>query len=278
MLVLIAVTASACGATTRAGALCGAGGCAPPLVPRRGGPDDVCTCELNCRADEDCPAGQYCVLEPVPDALGHVCAPREEPLPEQTGHVEPAAVYLLGLAEPQEPEVPEPDVDAAQRAVARAAFARGAEAFEQGDWEQAHDAFHDAFSIAPLALVLYNLGVASVQTGRLVAADRLLRSFLERRASVRSPFRAEAVALLAGARERLSRIRVEIDGIGVYDTVFLDGAHLGALGALLLVDPGRHELVVGRRSEVISRVELQLEEGEERIVRVALPPSRQGAR
>lgn len=91
-------------------------------------------------------------------------------------------------AKPEEPvappvapdtgQPPRPQPSAEDLAKARDLFRNGVEAYTQGRWQEARDAFEAAYAIAPKAPVLYNLARVEQKLGNAKAACEHLEAYV----------------------------------------------------------------------------------------------------
>lgn len=158
-----------------------------------------------------------------------------------------------------------------ETAAGRDLFERGLELAEQGEWDEAVDRFMRSAEMRKSSAVEFNLAVGLSRIGRLLEATELLRE-IGADESVAEDVRDRADELLAELLPRLARLAVEVSGDAKDLNVTLDGERLPSalLGVYAPVDPGRHRLGLRRRSDVLERRALVLEEGERK--RVVLQP------
>lgn len=97
-------------------------------------------------------------------------------------------------------------------------FAAGMKAAEQGKYEEARQAFADAYSLQPTQPTLWNLAMAEYKTGKPVDAIRHVRLYLRQ-----SPREARYEALAPQFIERLAvqTCHIEVDTVAGAD-VFVD--------------------------------------------------------
>jgi len=152
---------------------------------------------------------------------------------------------------------------------ARSQFRSGMAAGEQGRWEEARDAFEEAYGILPRPRILLNLASAQMHTGRLIDATASYRRFLDEVTSGPDvQYRAGVEDELGRLEARVARLRIEVDGARPGDRVMLDDRELSRadLANEVLADPGSHALVALRDGHEVAREPLALDEGERRDV------------
>lgn len=133
-----------------------------------------------------------------------------------------------------------------QREEARARFARGVQAFEDGDYKLALIEFNRAYAIAPAYRMLYNIGQVNQQLGQYTAAlDALVRYLAEGGDRIPEARRAEVERDIEVLRGRTATVAVRSNQAGA--EVYLDDRRLGVtpLGPVT-VDAGEHRVVVRR--------------------------------
>jgi hypothetical protein len=128
------------------------------------------TLVLGCTPHQD--ATVVHVSDPPPAPAGS-----SEPLPEP--ELEPIPEPRLPLPWQLAPKVdaPRDPVDAA-RARARELFQEGAEAYAQGDFPKARDAFQAAYDLAPERALLFNIASAELRMRDMVSACAHFRQYV----------------------------------------------------------------------------------------------------
>jgi hypothetical protein len=178
-------------------------------------------------------------------------------------------------AEPQ----PAP-LAAADKETARNLYQMGITRFEEKDYAGALEAFHGADAIMHVPTTGLGVGRALIFLGRLVEArDRLLEV---RRFPVEpgepKPYaeaRTEAERLTDDLAERIPSLTVELGPVarGTSVTLTVDDIQLtaGTEGLPRSVDPGKNIVVAAKAEGYLdSRQQVKLNEGERRVVRMAL--------
>jgi hypothetical protein len=165
--------------------------------------------------------------------------------------------------------------DAAQIATARRLFTEAAELRSAGNWSEAASKLKDAIAIKETAGLRFHLAHCEEKLGHLVLAERDYDRADELiRAGAKAP---DVETLLATARadlrERVPSLLVKIPPDVPDVSVSVDGSSVEAatLGAPLPLDPGSHEVAAHAEGRTPFRLEVQLTEGEDRVVDVALP-------
>lgn len=132
---------------------------------------------------------------------------------------------------------------------ARQMFVEGVAHARAGHWDLALAAFEAAYAIAPRPTVLFNLAMAQLRTGKLLASNANFRRFVnsEDPSIGRSQLRV-AQHQLADVEARIPRLRIEIAGLKEGDRILLDQVRIypEELGRELWVDPGSHRVRVDR--------------------------------
>jgi len=179
----------------------------------------------------------------------------------------------LEAAQAQEPS-------RAELAAARRLFRQGMRAGEQGNWEEAREAFAQAYEIAPRPRALLNLGSAQMQTGQLLEATETYQRFMAQVTSGPDmEYRDGVEEELESLEERTPRVRIEAASLETGDRVHVDGSAVSnaILRVELPLNPGAHTFAIVRAGEELTREEVTLEEGEQRTVALdaaaaTLPP------
>jgi len=164
------------------------------------------------------------------------------------------------------------DAEAQEAAMARALFVDGVAQARQGSFHRAADFFRRAHELRPAPPVAYNLASALVQIGRLVEGTEILH-WVARHRRTTPEMRAAARLTIRRIAPRLARIRVALSGAPGEVSLTLDERPLGraVLGVMVPVDPGHHILAAHRGEERVAERELELEEGSEREIELAIP-------
>jgi tetratricopeptide (TPR) repeat protein len=177
----------------------------------------------------------------------------------------------LGAAADDEQADTSDDADAA-----RALFERAVLLAERGQWESALRHYQRSHAVKPAPETRYSIGVAQLNTGRLVAARASFRAFL--RDTEPDPeserFRSAATRALRLVGRRIGRVTIH----SRHDsTIELDGAPI-AVGTTRLVDPGMHVAVVTAPGFLPLTRTIVVEEGERLQLALALEPRPRDAR
>lgn len=119
------------------------------------------------------------------------CGPHPETAVVHVADAAPSAPAPLDPDPPQEPASPpaqpserpieqrlDPDGKEADRERARALFAQGAEAYAQGDFTRAHQAFLAAYELVPERALLFNIASCEVRLRDMVAACAHFRQYV----------------------------------------------------------------------------------------------------
>lgn len=159
----------------------------------------------------------------------------------------------------------------ADKDAARILFTEAKELREAGKLEQALDRFKRAHELAPTPITTLELGRTHAMLGHLVEARRLYRSIeaLEIKpaeSAKTTAAREEGKVLAAKLDARIPTVVLKVVSLDPLDTVTLDGKpiELGALGASLALDPGKHTLVARAKKEgaLPGTLEFTVAEGE----------------
>jgi hypothetical protein len=166
---------------------------------------------------------------------------------------------------------PTPD----EAGVAREQFRRGIESVDAGRWEDARAAFQRSYEAWPRPFTLLNLAGAQSQTGKLLASEESYRKFLREATGPAVEQKGAAEAALADVQKRMPHVKLAPSSpLLPSDTLAIDERPIAnvMVGILLPVDPGEHEVVVGRGGVPVVRVKLAVAEGEAKDVALAVPP------
>jgi hypothetical protein len=171
--------------------------------------------------------------------------------------------------------------NAEQVATARRLFAEAAELRSAGNWSEAASKLRDAIAIKETAGLRFHLAHCEEKLGHLVLAERDYDRADELiRAGAKAP---DVETLLATARAELRdrvpsllvKIPPDVPGI----SVSIDGSSVqtDTLTAPLPLDPGSHDVAANAEGRTPFRLEMQLAEGEDRVVEVTLPVPQRAA-
>ncbi|MFW5925513.1 MAG: PEGA domain-containing protein, partial [Myxococcota bacterium] len=169
--------------------------------------------------------------------------------------------------EPGEEAGEEPGEEA--RSLARAAYARGQELFEAGQFEEAEAAFEEAYGHVPNPVVLLGLAEARARQGDMVAAAQALDRYLLERPEAPDRVQVEErIAELKGTPATLV-LRVEPSDA----VVRIDGADpVREVPVQVELAPGDHEVRVRREGYLTYEEIVTLEPGAREKLEVALEP------
>lgn len=158
---------------------------------------------------------------------------------------------------------------------ARFHYEQGMHAVNAERWDEAIYSFERAYAAVPRPLILFNLGGAQLEAGRLAEALESYRRFLEDAGSdVRPQYRREAEAAIERLEPRLPRLTLSVSGAEPGDEVRLDGEALATsdIGTEIRVSPGEHLAEVAREGDIVASERFELAEGASRRVSVTVPP------
>jgi hypothetical protein len=129
---------------------------------------------------------------------------------------------------------------------ARELWYRGVDAFRNGRYEEARQAFAECYALMPKSDVLRNLSISEIQSGRYVDAARHLTVLLAG-ADLPANVREEATLRLQQAEAQIGRLNVNVDVPGA--TVSIDGVPVGRtpLDGPWYIEPGQHEVTVSKQ-------------------------------
>jgi hypothetical protein len=123
-----------------------------------------------------------------------------------------------------------------------ALYREGFDAATTGRWAEAKERFAAALAIRASPKVFFSLAQAEEQLGQLAVASHDYTSAIDgAKAAGESDVTSAAERALAALDPRVPRVRIVTDANGA--TASLDGQPI-AVGALVSVDPGGHQLVV----------------------------------
>jgi hypothetical protein len=128
---------------------------------------------------------------------------------------------------------------------ARELWYRGVDAFRNGRYEEARQAFSECYALMPKSDVLRNLSISEIQSGHYVAAARHLTELLSG-ADLPADVREEATRRLAQAEAQIGKLNVSVDVPGAL--VNIDGAPIGRtpLDGSWYLEPGQHEVAISK--------------------------------
>jgi hypothetical protein len=159
--------------------------------------------------------------------------------------------------------------------VARDIAHRGAEYFDDGDWERAREHFHRAYEIVPAPTLALMEARALVKLGRLAeATDAYSKAASAAPEEGNEPYkRASSTARveLAVLVTKVPSIRVLFPATGPRPSVRVDGAPV--IGSTSMpVNPGTHVITISVPGVPESWQTVTLAEGEQRAIPLDLPP------
>jgi tetratricopeptide (TPR) repeat protein len=135
------------------------------------------------------------------------------------------------------PRAEEPSDETRQKA--RAAYARGQQHFHAGRYEEAEEAFKEAYALIPNPLVMLGIAETREARGDTEGAVRALEHYLQKRAG--APDRERIEARIAELLPRPAVVRVETTPPGA--TIYLDGEPTSrTTPASIEVEPGEHAI------------------------------------
>jgi hypothetical protein len=117
------------------------------------------------------------------------------------------------------------------------------DAFRNGRYEEARQAFAECYALMPKSDVLRNLSISEIQSGHYVEAARHLTVLLSG-AELPANVREEATQRLAQAEAQVGKINVSVDVPGA--TVSIDGVQVARtpLDGPWYIEPGQHEVAI----------------------------------
>jgi hypothetical protein len=161
-----------------------------------------------------------------------------------------------------------------EREVARDIARRGAEYFDDGDWERAREHFHRAHQIVQAPTLALMEARALVRLGRLAeATDAYSKAAGARGEEGNEPYRRatiEARAELAALVPKVPSIRVVLSDAEPPPAVRVDGNPVVGSTAVA-VNPGTHVITIIRPGMPESWQSVSLREGEQRTIAVTPP-------
>ncbi len=162
-----------------------------------------------------------------------------------------------------------------ERDVARDIAHRGAEYFDDGDWERAREHFHRAYEIVQAPTLALMEARALVKLGRLAeATDAYAKAAGAPADEGNEPYRRAASAArveLATLATKVPSIRVLFPELGPRPSVRVDGTPVVG-STSMSVNPGTHVITVSRPGLPESWQTITLAEGEQRAIALEAPP------
>ncbi|MBI5477304.1 MAG: tetratricopeptide repeat protein [Deltaproteobacteria bacterium] len=147
-----------------------------------------------------------------------------------------------------------------QRDQARAHFERGSQAYREARYQDAIDAFLEAYRLDPDPVLVFNVGQAWEKLGNVPNALRSYREYL--RLAPRAEDRRTVEASIRNLEARLREKGVQ--QVSIYSTpagaeVIIDGKRVGQTPWTAEIAPGRHEAVLRLGSSGVVRKEFMLQ-------------------
>lgn len=129
---------------------------------------------------------------------------------------------------------------------ARDLWYRGVDAFRNGKYEAARQAFAECYQLMPKSDVLRNLSISEIHSGHYVSAARHLKQLLASPGELPPTVRQEATTRLAQAEAQIGQLGIEVDVAGA--DIRVDGTIVGRspLEGNWYVEPGQHEVIVSK--------------------------------
>jgi hypothetical protein len=139
-----------------------------------------------------------------------------------------------------------PEPPPAQVKRARDLWYRGVDAFRNGNYEVARQAFAECYQLMPKSDVLRNLSISEIHSGHYVSAARHLKQLLSAPGELPPNVRQEATTRLAQAEAQIGQLGIEVDVAGA--DIRVDGTLVGRspLEGNWYVEPGQHEVVISK--------------------------------
>lgn len=184
-----------------------------------------------------------------------------------------AAVLLAALlgALPASAEPSPKDVEAA-----KTEFVAGLDSRDKGDAEGALAHFRAAYGLVPTPITALEVGKTELALGRVAAAHATFASAAalppkEGESAKAKDARAEAAKLAAETQAKLARVRLAWEPASPAPEIAIDGRAVPADASAGPhdVDPGHH-VVTARGGGKVAREEIDVREGEERAVTLAM--------
>ncbi len=129
---------------------------------------------------------------------------------------------------------------------ARDLWYRGVDAFRNGNYEAARQAFSECYQLMPKSDVLRNLSISEIHSGHYVSAARHLKQLLSAPGELPPNVRQEATTRLAQAEAQIGQLGIEVDVAGA--DIRVDGTLVGRspLEGNWYIEPGQHEVVISK--------------------------------
>jgi hypothetical protein len=129
---------------------------------------------------------------------------------------------------------------------ARELWYRGVDAFRNGHYEDARQAFAECYALMPKSDVLRNLAISEIQSGHNVSAARHLTTLLSVPGELPPSVREEATHRLSQAEAQIGKLNVTVDVAGA--GINVDGSPIGhsPLEGAWYLEPGQHEVTVSK--------------------------------
>jgi tetratricopeptide (TPR) repeat protein len=143
---------------------------------------------------------------------------------------------------------------------AQAHFERGRQAYREARYQDAIDAFLQAYKLDPDPVLVFNVGQAWEKLGNVPTALRSYREYLRL-----SPQAEDRATVAASIRNLEGRLREKgVQQVSIYSTpagaeVVLDGKHVGQTPWTSEIAPGRHEALLRLGSYGAVRKEFMLQ-------------------
>jgi hypothetical protein len=178
-----------------------------------------------------------------------------------TALAEPAALH----AQPAQTTAVGTDADAEYAQLVSGALSE----FERGHWEQARAWFERAHALRPNARTLWGLGVTAFELGRYTQAiEELQIAVVDRRLPLSDEQRTQARDVIARAARHVAMLSVDL--VPAQAVLSVDG--LETQSRELVLSPGSYTLAARAPGFHERELSLQLAPGEQRELRLTLPP------
>ncbi len=164
--------------------------------------------------------------------------------------------------------------DPAQAEEAQGAFDAGVEAAQGDRWVEALEHFQRAYELLPDPQLLVNMATAQAHLGHLIDARQSYLRALNELPEEDEELRRLTDQGINSVERRIPEVRLELEGIGVRDVVWIDDEVVMDLRRPRLLDPGEHALTVRREGQPLARMRFALAEGERRTLSLAVGPAR----
>ncbi|MBN2576679.1 MAG: PEGA domain-containing protein [Deltaproteobacteria bacterium] len=161
-----------------------------------------------------------------------------------------ASLVLLALVAQTSPPTETPEA----RAKAQNLLKEGAKLYEKGAYAPALDKFEEAYAEYPSPKLLFNIGQASRDLGRLGDAMRAFEHFLAEATDAPAEMVAEAKKSVSELEGKLGKVRVQCSKPGA--EIALDGKTVGVtpLSEPIWATPGKHQ-VTARHPDTAPAIE-----------------------